>query len=69
MCLTNVYLVKGEDQELVCSNVSRIFFENESLVAIDFLGRRTELDGSIHDIDLANNKITILACGESVKAF
>lgn len=60
MCLSDVYRVSADDQvEPIASKVSNITSEKGIVKMIDIFGDETELQGTIEDVDLLENKIYI----------
>jgi predicted RNA-binding protein len=59
MCLSDVFAVKGDAEELLFRNVAVVSQQGEKLVFSDILGRQNEVTGKIRSIDLLENIIRI----------
>ncbi|MBN2223452.1 MAG: CooT family nickel-binding protein [Deltaproteobacteria bacterium] len=59
MCESNVYLKKGEDEQLVLEDVVLIKPAPGGLYLEDILGRVREISGRIELIDLMNHRIIV----------
>ena len=60
MCLSNVYLLKdNEEKELLSKNIASISFENGELVLRNVLGIPTKVKGEISHVDLVDNYVYI----------
>ena len=60
MCLSNVYLLKDdEEKELISKNIASITFENGELVLRNVLGIPTKVKGEISHVDLVDNFVYI----------
>lgn len=59
MCLSDVFAVKGDTEELLFRNVAVVSQQGEKLVFSDILGRQNEVTGKIRSIDLLENIIRI----------
>ena len=60
MCLSNVYLLKdNEEKELLSKNIASISFENGELILRNVLGIPTKVKGEISHVDLVDNYVYI----------
>lgn len=60
MCLSTVYaLEKDGGMTLLCEYVSAVKVSGKNLVFTDITGEETGLTGSIRDVDLVKNTITV----------
>ncbi len=60
MCLDNgpLVLVRGEDQRQL-DNVASLLPKDGRIVLLDVFGKKEEIEGSIEEIDLLNNRIVL----------
>lgn len=61
MCLSTVYRKSEEENVFLLKNIADVKISGDSLVFIDLMGVRTELEGRILEIDLMENTILISA--------
>lgn len=61
MCLANVYLVKGDKEELICQDIELLEIHDEEIQLRDFLGRTTTVKGMLLSSDMSLNKVRIAA--------
>lgn len=62
MCESNVYLKKGDTEELIMENVAAITpVEEGTFVLKGLLGERLEVKAIIEDINLMGHRITLKA--------
>jgi len=59
MCASNVYLVKGEDEQLVMKDVAEIRVEGGKLLLTGLLGEKKEIEGELVRLDLEGHAIYI----------
>ncbi|MCR5461140.1 MAG: CooT family nickel-binding protein [Acetatifactor sp.] len=60
MCLSNVYLIKNDqEKELLCKNVASISYENGELILKNVLGIPTKIKGEISHVDLVENFVFV----------
>lgn len=60
MCLSNVYLIKENDEkELLSKNIASISIENGELVLRNVLGIPTRVKGEIAHVDLVENFVYV----------
>ncbi|MBO4514225.1 MAG: CooT family nickel-binding protein [Lachnospiraceae bacterium] len=60
MCLSNVYLLKpNEEKELLSKNVASISYENGELILKNVLGIPTRVKGEISHVDLVDNYVYV----------
>ena len=60
MCLSNVYLLKSnEEKELVSKNIASITYENGDLILKNVLGIPTKIKGEISHVDLVENFVFV----------
>ena len=60
MCLSNVYLLKpNEEKELISRNVASISYENGELILKNVLGIPTRVKGEISHVDLVDNYVYV----------
>ena len=59
MCLGTVFVTKDGVDEKVCSSISHVDVQGETLVFTDLLGRRTTIKGSIYEMDLNGSYIYV----------
>jgi predicted RNA-binding protein len=61
VCESNVYIKKGDKEELIMANVAAITpVENDRYVLRGLLGDRCEITGKIVDINLMAHKIVFI---------
>ncbi|MBU1195331.1 MAG: CooT family nickel-binding protein [Proteobacteria bacterium] len=62
MCESNVFLKKGQDEELIMENVAAISPVREGVFLLKgLLGESMEVNAIIEDINLMGHKITLKA--------
>jgi len=59
MCLTTAYYDKNGEQTVLAENIIKIDVKGEAVIITDFMGRRTEVFGTVRSVDLENNSIII----------
>lgn len=59
MCASNVYVVRGENEELVMKDVAEIIIEKNKIVLTGILGERKEIKGQLLRLDLEGHAIYI----------
>lgn len=57
MCESNVYLLKGEKEELVFREVVRIVPDGDGYMLYDVLGDSQKIKGKIREMNLLSHKI------------
>lgn len=57
MCESNVYLLKGDKEELVFKEVVRIVPDGEGYLLYDVLGDSQKITGKIREMNLLSHKI------------
>ena len=60
MCELNVFLVRGEEKELVMEAVSKMVVEGDSIELTGIFGERTSVQGSIKEVNFAKGETIIL---------
>ena len=63
MCLSNVYLVSGDSEELVCEYASSVSVEGENIRLTDVIGQEITVTGTIINVDLIKNEIKVKPLG------
>ena len=63
MCLSNVYLVSGDSEELVCEYASNVSVEGENIRLTDVIGQEITVTGTIINVDLIKNEIKVKPLG------
>ncbi len=61
MCLSNVFLVSDENEELVCEYASSVDVEGDQIHLTDVIGQEITVTGSILSVDLIKNQIKVKA--------
>ena len=61
MCLSSVYKKTSDESIFMLKNIADVKISGETLVFVDLMGVRTEIEGKILEIDLMENIITISA--------
>lgn len=59
MCLSNVYLVSGESEELVCEYASSVSVDGDNIRLTDVIGQEITVTGTIINVDLIKNEIKV----------
>ena len=59
MCASNVYVVRGENEDLLMKDVAEIRVEGEKLLLTGILGETKEIKGRIVRLDLEGHAIYI----------
>ena len=59
MCLSNVYLVSDDNEELVCEYASNVDVEGDQIHLTDVIGQEITLIGTILSVDLIKNQIRV----------
>jgi len=59
MCLSNVYVDRGEEQELVAEEVALIRWEDGEMVMEDLFGEQHRISAAIQEIDLVRHKVLL----------
>ena len=59
MCLSNVYLVDGDAEKLVCEYASSVRVEGSQIRLTDVIGQEIAVTGTILSIDLIKNEIKV----------
>lgn len=59
MCLSNVFLVSDDSEELVCEYASTVDVEGDKILLTDVIGQEITLTGSILSVDLIKNQIRV----------
>lgn len=57
MCLSDVY-ISGEPEK-IATKIAHVAIEGDKVLLTDLMGRRTSVTGTLADVDLLENKITI----------
>lgn len=57
MCLATVY--KESDDTVICSNVSKIIVDDDTVIIRDIMGEETTVEGKILMVDLANSIVKL----------
>lgn len=61
MCLSNVYLVSDDKEELVCEYASSVDVDGEKIRLTDVIGQQYTVVGTILSVDLIKNQIKVKA--------
>lgn len=61
MCLSTVYKKSEDENVFLLKNIADVKINDGTLVFVDLMGVRTELEGRILEIDLMENTILISA--------
>ena len=61
MCLSNVYLVSDDREELVCEYASSVDVDGEKIRLTDVIGQEYTVVGTILSVDLIKNQIKVKA--------
>ena len=61
MCLSNVYLITDDKEELVCEYASSVEVEGDRIYLTDVIGQEIALTGKIINVDLIKNQIKVKA--------
>ncbi len=61
MCLSNVYLVSDDKEELVCEYASSVDVDGEKIRLTDVIGQEYTVVGTILSVDLIKNQIKVKA--------
>ena len=61
MCLSNVFLVSDDREELVCEYASSVDVDGDQIRLTDVIGQEITVKGSIVSVDLIKNQITVKA--------
>lgn len=61
MCLSTVYKKTEEENIFLLKNIAYVRNMGDTLIFTDLMGVRTEIEGSIIEVDLMDNKILISA--------
>lgn len=61
MCLSNVYLITDDKEELVCEYASSVDVEGDRIYLTDVIGQEIALTGKIINVDLIKNQIKVKA--------
>lgn len=59
MCLSTVYIVCGQEKQLLCKNIAAVKTDGDKLIFTDIMGIPTTVIASIEHIDLMDNFIYI----------
>jgi len=59
MCASNVYVVRGEDEQLLMKDVAEIRVEGSKLVLTGLLGEKKEIEAELVRLDLEGHAIYI----------
>ncbi len=61
MCLSTVFTYKTnkDEAEELCSNISNVSVNNNTITCTDLLGETYVIDGHIHDVDLVKSRIYV----------
>ncbi|MFH1006101.1 MAG: CooT family nickel-binding protein [Candidatus Latescibacterota bacterium] len=59
MCLSNVYVDRGEEQELVAEDVALIRWEDGEMVMEDLFGEQHRIAAAIQEIDLVRHRVLL----------
>ena len=61
MCLSSVYVDRGEEQELLAEDVALIRWDDGEMVMEDLFGGQHRVAAAIHEIDLVRHKVLLKA--------
>lgn len=59
MCLSTVIALRGREKQTLCRNIASVRLQDGKLIFTDIMGIPTVVDGSIEQIDLMDNFITV----------
>jgi len=59
MCEANVYMRKGEEDELILENVDHIVPQEDGILLEDIFGRRQLLKAKIKELMLVDHKVIL----------
>ena len=59
MCLSNVFLVSDDAEELVCEYASNVEIDGDKIVLTDVIGQEITITGTIANVDLIKNQIKV----------
>ena len=59
MCLSNVFLVSDDSEELVCEYASNVEIDGDKIVLTDVIGQEITITGTIANVDLIKNQIKV----------
>ena len=59
MCASNVYVVRGEDEQLLMKDVAEIRVEGDKLILTGLLGEKKEIEAELVRLDLEGHAIYI----------
>ena len=59
MCLSTVYKQQNGENVFLCKNVARVIPQGDVISLYDLMGVKTEIRGSILDVDLMENIILV----------
>jgi len=59
MCASNVYVVRGEGEQLLMKDVAEIRVEGDKLVLTGLLGEKKEIEAELVRLDLEGHAIYI----------
>jgi len=59
MCEANVYMRKGEEDELILENVDHIVPQDDGILLEDIFGRRQLLKAKIKELMLVDHKVIL----------
>jgi len=63
MCLAKAYSIKGEENELILEDVSRMIIEGDNLYLRTLFGEQKEINGFVKEVDFQNARIVIEQIG------
>ena len=61
MCLSNVFLVSDDSEELVCEYASSVDVDGNVIRLTDVIGQEITVTGTILSVDLIRNQIKVKA--------
>ncbi|MBQ6551415.1 MAG: CooT family nickel-binding protein [Lachnospiraceae bacterium] len=61
MCLSNVFLVSDDSEELVCEYASSVDVSGNEIRLTDVIGQEITVTGTILSVDLIRNQIKVKA--------
>ena len=61
MCLSNVFLISDDEEELVCEYASSVDVEGDQVHLTDVIGQEITITGTILSVDLIKNQIKVKA--------
>ena len=59
MCLATVYVTHDGTDEKVCSSITHMDAKGGTLVFTDLLGRRTQVQGTIYEMDFNGSHVYV----------